>query len=81
MYSSVRNQTEGQTLANLDTGTSLSQIPQTYAAAIYGDVPGAQLYSSSGIYVLPCDTKINVSFVFGYVFPSHRLSGINIKDA
>lgn len=74
---SVRNQSEGQTLANLDTGTSLSQIPQTYAAAIYGDVPGAQLYSSSGIYVLPCDTKINVSFVFGGVeYPVHPIDTI-----
>ncbi|PAV20460.1 NADP+-dependent D-mannitol dehydrogenase [Pyrrhoderma noxium] len=74
---SITNQTSGQTLANLDTGTSLSQIPQSYAAAIYGNVPGAQLYASSGIYVIPCDTKINVSFVFGGIeYPVHPIDTV-----
>lgn len=64
-FSGVAGQTSGQTLANLDTGTSLSQIPQAYVDAIYGQVPGAQFFPSQGVYVLPCDTNINVSFVFG----------------
>lgn len=65
LCSEVQGQGTGQTLANLDTGTSLAQIPQTYAQEIYGSIPGAQLLSSQGIYVVPCSTKLNISFVFG----------------
>lgn len=38
-----------------------------YADAIYGDVTGASFDETAGIYRVPCDTKLNVSFVFGYV--------------
>ena len=65
VYSEVQGQSNGQTLANLDTGTSLAEIPQSYAEKIYGSVPGSQLLASQGIYVVPCDTKLNISFVFG----------------
>lgn len=65
LCSEVQGQGTGQTLANLDTGTSLAQIPQTYAQEIYGSIPGAQLLTSQGIYIVPCSTKLNISFVFG----------------
>ena len=66
--SSVEGQNPGQTLANLDTGTALATIPSFYAQAIYGNVPGAQLDRASGNILLPCDTQLNVSFIFGYVY-------------
>lgn len=71
-------QSSDQTLSNLDTGTSLSQIPSDYAQAIYGAVPGAQLVESSGLYILPCDTKLNVSFVFaGVEYPVHPIDTVS----
>ncbi|KAH8110313.1 aspartic peptidase domain-containing protein [Phellopilus nigrolimitatus] len=73
----VNGQLSGQTLANLDTGTSLAQIPQNYADAIYGSVPGAQRFISEGIYSVPCDAKINVSFVFdGQEFAVHPIDTV-----
>ncbi len=64
-FSGVAGQTSGQTLANLDTGTSLAQIPQAYVDAIYSTIPGAQFVASQGVYLVPCNANINVSFVFG----------------
>ncbi|KAL5521820.1 hypothetical protein ACEPAF_2568 [Sanghuangporus sanghuang] len=73
----VSGQTTGQTLANLDTGTSLAQIPQDYAEVMYGSVPGAQFVRSSGIYILPCSTNLNVSFVFsGIEYPVHPIDTV-----
>ncbi|KAI5119387.1 hypothetical protein M0805_001061 [Coniferiporia weirii] len=74
---SVEGQDTDQTLANLDTGTSFATIPEKYANAIYGSVPGAVLHASSGVYEVPCDTKINVSFVFGGVaYPVHPIDTV-----
>ncbi|THH09569.1 hypothetical protein EW145_g1912 [Phellinidium pouzarii] len=74
---SVSGQSSGQTLACLDTGTTLAQIPRTYADAIYGPVPGSILQESAGIYAVPCDAKINVTFVFaGMEFPVHPIDTV-----
>ncbi|KDQ55528.1 hypothetical protein JAAARDRAFT_338901 [Jaapia argillacea MUCL 33604] len=54
---------ENQTISVLDTGTSLASVPPSYAEAIYKDLPGAELVD--GAWVVPCDTKVNISFVFG----------------
>lgn len=35
--------------------------------AIYQDVPGAEFDTEWGEYTLPCDSKINVSVLVGYV--------------
>ncbi|EIN07494.1 acid protease [Punctularia strigosozonata HHB-11173 SS5] len=51
-----------------DTGFSIPQVPKAVADAIYGDVSGAKLQNVSGIgsiYVLPCKTELNLTFVFG----------------
>ncbi|EJD05356.1 acid protease [Fomitiporia mediterranea MF3/22] len=70
-------QTSSQTLVNLDTGTSLGQIPQEYAQVIYGSVPGSQIVRSSGVYILPCNTKLNVSFIFsGSEYPVHPIDTV-----
>lgn len=44
----------------------LAQAPPYYVDAMYAHVPGAQ-FDGVGTYSLPCDTKINISMVFGYV--------------
>lgn len=54
-----------QDIALLDTGTSLAQLPKAYVDAIYGSVPGAVYDPTEGQYVVPCDTKLNISFSFG----------------
>lgn len=38
---------------------------------MYKDYPGAVWNDSIGFYTLPCDAKINVSMVFGYVCMIH----------
>ena len=40
-------------------------MPQFYLDAIYASVPGAEL--SGDLYIVPCDTNIALSFIFGYV--------------
>ena len=76
-HSDVSGQSSGQTLANLDTGTSLAQIPREYADVIYGSIPGAQILRSSGIYIVPCDTKVNLSFIFsGVEYPVHPIDTV-----
>ncbi|KDQ56689.1 hypothetical protein JAAARDRAFT_36184 [Jaapia argillacea MUCL 33604] len=60
----------GETLAWLDTGTSLTLVPTAFADAIYKNLPGAQYLPNDGYYWVPCDTKLNLTFVFGNeVFP------------
>ncbi|TDL18837.1 acid protease [Rickenella mellea] len=67
-----------QTLAYLDTGTSLAVIPRVYADAIYSSVPGAFFFAAQNAYVVPCDTKIDLSFVFGGVaYPVHPIDTVN----
>lgn len=54
-------------LANIDSGTSLATLNQFYWNAIYKDVPGLQFVQNISSYILPCETKLNVSFIFRYV--------------
>ncbi|TDL18819.1 acid protease [Rickenella mellea] len=66
-----------QTVALLDTGTPLGEIPKFYADAIYSGVPGAQFDPTFGVYYVPCDTKINLSFVFGGIaYPVHPIDTV-----
>ncbi|KDQ59377.1 hypothetical protein JAAARDRAFT_34102 [Jaapia argillacea MUCL 33604] len=55
----------GQTIALLDSGTSFALAPRFYADAIFKDVPGAVFNTAHSMYTVPCDTKVNVSFIFG----------------
>ncbi|TDL20611.1 acid protease [Rickenella mellea] len=73
----VTGQGPTQTLANLDTGTSLALIPKFYADAIYSGVPGAQFNPALNVYVVPCNTKIDLSFVFGGIaYPMHPVDTV-----
>ncbi|KAH9917043.1 aspartic peptidase domain-containing protein [Fomitopsis serialis] len=69
-----------QTTIILDTGTSFATAPRYYVDAMYKDVPGAEFNESIGSYTLPCDTKLNVSMVFGSSeFPLDPIDVTNIQ--
>ena len=43
------------------------RAPNWYVDQVYGSVPGAVRVVDEGdvLYTMPCDTKMNVSFIFG----------------
>ncbi|KAG8894451.1 Type I transmembrane sorting receptor, partial [Tulasnella sp. 408] len=41
-------------LAVIDSGTSHILMPPSHAAALYANIPGAQLYGDNGLYAFPC---------------------------
>ncbi|KAK7681780.1 hypothetical protein QCA50_015127 [Cerrena zonata] len=55
---------ENKTLVLLDTGNSLARAPPFIVDHMY-KVPGAFFSQKYQTYILPCDTKVNVSIVFG----------------
>lgn len=76
----------GQLVAVLDTGFTLTQVPRYVSDAIYGRVPGAVYDTKNQYWTVPCDSLINVSFEFGGVqIPIHPLdtvmSEFNYKNA
>jgi len=76
----------GQLVAVLDTGYTLTQVPRHVSDDIYGRVPGAVFDEKSQFWTVPCDSLISVSFKFGGVeIPVHPLdtvmSEFNYKDA
>jgi len=77
---------DGQLVAVLDTGFTLTQVPRYVSDAIYGRIPGAVFNEKNQFWTVPCDSLINVSFKFGGVeIPIHPLdtvmSEFNYKDA
>ncbi|TCD62014.1 hypothetical protein EIP91_007609 [Steccherinum ochraceum] len=70
---------EHKLLTVLDTGTALVNGPPSYVDAIYKTIPNASLVASAGTYIIPCDTKLNVSFVFnGTEYPMDPLDAIRV---
>ena len=55
----------GKVVAALDTGSSYPTLPAAAIAAIYGSVPGAVYDDTSDLWLLPCESSPNVTFVFG----------------
>ncbi|KDQ58028.1 hypothetical protein JAAARDRAFT_193505 [Jaapia argillacea MUCL 33604] len=71
----------GQTITMLDTGTGGALLPRFYADAIFNDLPGAVFNESRSTYIVPCDTKLNVSFVFGKdEYPLNPMDIFNVVD-
>lgn len=58
---------DGQLVAVLDSGFTLSQVPRTMSDAIYGRVQGANYSVEQGLWMVPCDQQLNISFIFGGV--------------
>ncbi|TDL21727.1 acid protease [Rickenella mellea] len=76
----ISGQGPTQTVANFDTGGTQSLVPQFYADAIYSNVPGAEFDSSQGVYIVPCNTKIDVSFLFsGIAYPVHPIDTVQAQ--
>lgn len=50
----------------LDTGAFGAYIPPEYLAAIYGPAEGSYLLKD-GAWSVPCNTKMNVTVMFGCV--------------
>ncbi|KAI9056704.1 hypothetical protein FKP32DRAFT_1748593 [Trametes sanguinea] len=73
----------GATVANLDSGTTGIRGPALYAHAIYKDIPGAvQMPNPSGVvqYLVPCDTKINLTWSFnGVLYPMHPVDALGFS--
>jgi hypothetical protein len=77
---------DDQLVAVFDSGFTLPQVPRYLADAIYGCVQGAAYDTHSGVWTVPCNQEINVSFMFGgQEFPIHPLdvasSDFNMVDA
>lgn len=77
---------DDQLVAVFDSGFTLPQVPRSMSDAIYGCVQGAEYSSTSGVWTVPCDQEINVSFFFGgQEYPIHPLdvssSDFNMVDS
>ncbi|KAI0070498.1 aspartic peptidase A1 [Panus rudis PR-1116 ss-1] len=77
---------DGQLVAVFDSGYTLPQVPRAMSDAIYGRVQGAVYNEDQGVWTVPCDQLINLSFKFGGVeYPVHPLdvssSDFNMLDA
>ncbi|OCH94399.1 acid protease [Obba rivulosa] len=71
---------ENSTLALLDSGTTLAQGPSLYVDAMYKNVPSAQFDQDAGRYVIPCNTKLNISMTFGNnTFPMNPLDSVQVQ--
>jgi len=73
-------------VAVIDSGYTLPQVPRKMSDAIYGRVPGANYDETQGYWTVPCDSLVNLTFVFGGVqVPVHPLdvvmSEFGYKDA
>ncbi|OCH94610.1 acid protease [Obba rivulosa] len=71
------NPPDGQVSALLDTGTALALAPPPYVHAMYSGIPGAQFDKSQQRWFVPCDSKVNVSMVWGQNgYPVHPIDTV-----
>ena len=70
MTSTVPGADANTSIALIDSGASLSYIPQEALDFIYGNIPGAILISD-GQWVIPCLQPVNLTFSFPYVYRHH----------
>ncbi|KAI0782057.1 aspartic peptidase domain-containing protein [Abortiporus biennis] len=66
-----------QLITVIDSGSATANIPPFYVDAIYSNIPGAE--PIDGGYIIPCNTKLNVSMVFaGKEYPMNPLDLIRL---
>lgn len=72
----------GKPVAVLDSGFTFPQVPKEVADAFYGKVKGAEYSEADGVWILPCNAELNVSFVIGGIkYPIHPLdTNINLPS-
>ncbi|KAH9980160.1 acid protease [Lactifluus volemus] len=69
---------DGKLVAVLDSGFTWSQVPRKMSDAIYGRVQGASYDVNNGVWMVPCDQMLNISFTFGGVtIPIHPLDAVS----
>jgi hypothetical protein len=74
MNTTVPNAPSNRAVALLDSGTSYSYASSEVSNAIYGNIPGAQLNSQTGLWNVPCNVEIDAALqINGQVFPMHPL--------
>jgi Eukaryotic aspartyl protease len=74
----VPHVSDGQLVAVLDSGFTWSQVPRKMSDAIYGRVQGASYDVNNGVWMVPCDQMLNISFTFGGVtIPVHPLDAVS----
>ncbi|PCH39890.1 acid protease [Wolfiporia cocos MD-104 SS10] len=65
---------DGQLVVVFDSGYTLPQVPRDMSDAIYGRVQGAEYDTTAGVWLIPCDQMLNISFKFGgHDYPVHPL--------
>ncbi|KAI0926855.1 hypothetical protein AcV5_007539 [Taiwanofungus camphoratus] len=65
---------KGQLVVVLDSGYTLPQVPRAMSDAIYGRVQGAEYNTNEGVWTIPCNQMLNISFKFGgNDYPIHPL--------
>jgi len=67
VHSFVPSAPKNQLVAVIDSGYTLPQVPRTMSDAIYGRVPGAVYDTTNGYWTVPCDSLVNLTFIFGGV--------------
>ncbi|EMD40139.1 hypothetical protein CERSUDRAFT_71923 [Gelatoporia subvermispora B] len=77
---------DGQLVVIFDSGYTLPQVPRAMSDAIYGRVQGAEYNEEQGLWLIPCDQLLNISFKFGgQTYPIHPLdvssSDFNMVDS
>ncbi|OCH88665.1 acid protease [Obba rivulosa] len=77
---------DGQLVVIFDSGYTLPQVPRAMADAIYGRVQGAEYNEEQGLWTIPCEQLLNISFTFGgQAYPIHPLdvssSDFNMVDS
>ncbi|KAM5543963.1 hypothetical protein V8D89_002580 [Ganoderma adspersum] len=69
----------GSTVAALDSGSSFPSLPPAAVNAIYGSIPGALYDETSQDWFVPCNSSMNLTFVFGFNYadwtPSNNTTG------
>ncbi|CAB4417677.1 unnamed protein product [Rhizophagus irregularis] len=54
----------------IDTGTSVILMPDDDAKKVHDQIPGSSFDPVNGVYIIPCDTKASVAFIFkGISYP------------
>lgn len=78
MTSIVPRVSGGKLIAVLDSGFTFSQVPRKMADAIYGRVQGANYSQEQGLWMVPCDQELNITFTFaGVKMPVHPLDVVS----
>ncbi|KAH9848546.1 aspartic peptidase domain-containing protein [Lenzites betulinus] len=77
---------DNSVLATFDTGSSLILGPRAFADAVYKNIPGAHLAPPDGSnqtqYIIPCNSKVNVTWSFGgNLYPMHPIDAVYFYQA